>query len=471
MYGNNKSVLLLALGLAMLLLLSACSDNAGNGDSNGNGNKAGQEKGANNQDASDPGKDGQGGGGQPVAEAPAFNLDGYTLRMSAWWDLVPAGNSRQDEKRRNKIKELEEKYNVKFEFLNIPFEETIPTLASTTLAGEPMADLVYFHVNGLLPHMAREGVIRSLDEYIDFTNPILPGYVRNTTYQGKHYGIYGSDDSARGIWFNKDIIARAGAEDPGELLRKGEWTWDKYLEIAKATTKDLDGDGIIDQFGVTLGFDPTDSFIFSNGGKIIDEVDGQMKFVLDSENAIEALDFVGRLFHQHQVATYENQPAFEQGKAALYGGEPWMISELAEKLGDALGFVPYPRGPRGTDFTSVTTDTGFFAMPSTVPHPQEILQIVMEYFEFDLDPDEAKASALESKRISMESQLSDVDSVDVIINLYEKNVINTVNAFPEVREMFNDIILQTRAGESGAKMVEQYKAAAQAALDRVAGGQ
>ncbi|WP_054739783.1 hypothetical protein [Cellulosilyticum ruminicola] len=36
---------------------------------------------------------------------------------------------------------------------------------------------------------------------------------------------------------NEDIISGLGIEDPVELYEKGQWTWDKFLEIAKAQQK------------------------------------------------------------------------------------------------------------------------------------------------------------------------------------------------------------------------------------------
>ena len=35
------------------------------------------------------------------------------------------------------------------------------------------------------------------------------------------------------LYLNNDLIAEAGAADPRELAKNGEWTWDAFLEVAQ----------------------------------------------------------------------------------------------------------------------------------------------------------------------------------------------------------------------------------------------
>ncbi|MCL2776096.1 MAG: hypothetical protein FWD71_22550 [Oscillospiraceae bacterium] len=50
------------------------------------------------------------------------------------------------------------------------------------------------------------------------------------------------------FYFNKQLIEQNGLEDPYSLVRSGDWTWDKLGEMAKAVTRDINGDGVIDRF-------------------------------------------------------------------------------------------------------------------------------------------------------------------------------------------------------------------------------
>lgn len=42
------------------------------------------------------------------------------------------------------------------------------------------------------------------------------------------------DVSTFALYLNLDLIAEAGADDPRELEANGEWTWEKFLEVAAA---------------------------------------------------------------------------------------------------------------------------------------------------------------------------------------------------------------------------------------------
>ena len=53
-----------------------------------------------------------------------------------------------------------------------------------------------------------------------------------------------------GTWavlFNKKLLKDLGLEDPYQLVREGNWTIDKFFELASAANKDLNGDGKMDE--------------------------------------------------------------------------------------------------------------------------------------------------------------------------------------------------------------------------------
>jgi multiple sugar transport system substrate-binding protein len=70
------------------------------------------------------------------------------------------------------------------------------------------------------------------------------------------------------LFYNKRLFDRAGVKYPDET-----WTWKEYREVAKALTRDLDGDNVTDVWGTNIVAHPErgyGSFIWSNGGQIID---------------------------------------------------------------------------------------------------------------------------------------------------------------------------------------------------------
>ena len=72
----------------------------------------------------------------------------------------------------------------------------------------------------------------------------FPGALEAYTYKGKLYGIPMSM-SVHVMLLNLDHFAEAGVEPP----ENGRWTWDEFVEKAKALTFDSDGDGVIDKYG------------------------------------------------------------------------------------------------------------------------------------------------------------------------------------------------------------------------------
>lgn len=68
-------------------------------------------------------------------------------------------------------------------------------------------------------------------------------------------------------------------------MPENQWTWDDFYKICQKVTKDTDGDGRIDQFGV-YNYDWKDA-VFSNGGRLFNQAGTECNITADAvENAI-----------------------------------------------------------------------------------------------------------------------------------------------------------------------------------------
>lgn len=56
------------------------------------------------------------------------------------------------------------------------------------------------------------------------------------------------------IAFNKQMITDLGLENPHDLVKSGDWTWDKMYEMMQAAANDLNGDGTYTIGEDTIGF-------------------------------------------------------------------------------------------------------------------------------------------------------------------------------------------------------------------------
>jgi multiple sugar transport system substrate-binding protein len=99
------------------------------------------------------------------------------------------------------------------------------------------------------------------------------------------------------LWYNMAMFDAAGLAYP-----TADWTYDDLLTNAKALTKDVDGDGTNDEWGIGLSGDGDwyyEPVIEAFGGGIV-EVDGD-GCLLSKPESVEALQWMQDLMHVHKV--------------------------------------------------------------------------------------------------------------------------------------------------------------------------
>jgi multiple sugar transport system substrate-binding protein len=88
------------------------------------------------------------------------------------------------------------------------------------------------------------------------------------------------------VYYNRDLFEAAGVPEPPD-----RWTWDEMLDAGRALSRDVDGDGMVDQHGI--GSEPSLArlapFVWSNGGDIVDDPAAPTAISLRSAAASEAL--------------------------------------------------------------------------------------------------------------------------------------------------------------------------------------
>lgn len=172
-----------------------------------------------------------------------------------------------------------------------------------------------------LPSFAEQGLVQPIDawlekesaEFLDNIMELVSG-----TYKGQVYGIpiWGGPIVAE---YNADLFAQAGLEEPMNLARSGEWTWDTFVDYGKKITKDFNGDGIRDQFmHARLGTRAADWYIKLRafGGDVLTP-DGKP---FTDIGAIErGLAFYQSLAHEHRITPLTGESSgFIAGTEAVY---------------------------------------------------------------------------------------------------------------------------------------------------------
>lgn len=201
------------------------------------------------------------------------------------------------------------------------------------------------------------GAVLCLDPYIKrdrFPIENLPPVKDPLLFEGRFYGLPrdGGAFVDRAIYYNMDLFKEAGLPFPKWNKEKPEatWSWDEFLQIAKKLTKDVNGDGKIDQWGFNNSIDSFPIYVWSNGGDIFNE---KMECVLDKPEAYEAIQWFADLRVKHGVMPRPEQVAgagdlFITGRVAMENGA-YMRAQayLDAKVPFKFGLAPYPRGKVG----------------------------------------------------------------------------------------------------------------------------
>lgn len=361
---NRKRFLALGLALTMLLTSAACG--GGNEDK-------GNATGNNTEEGEFPKVD-------PYTKSEVQDLGGYEFTIAASFQYYddPTGvdmivSEQAWESRREEVEQL---YNCKIKVISVP-----SNLSAKILAGEKVADLVQLDLAKLHGAIGA-GYLRPLDsiEGLDMSDErwshVSP-YIELATYKGRPYALsYATPAEVRGgVAYNKTLLKQLGiTEDIPALVRNGEWTFDKFLELCQKATVDSNNDGIPESYGVMSqsGDKFCSDFINANGGRmaIMDE-NGNVKENFSDQKVINGLTFAYDLVNTYKVAyipeawktkktflaggysqkDFVNE--FINGKEAFFMCETWVLNQILKPAASGIeyGFVPMPKGPDADDYS------------------------------------------------------------------------------------------------------------------------
>lgn len=279
---------------------------------------------------------------------------------------------------------VEEDYNCKITILPLQVNN-VENVRSKILAGDKIADIIDVSAANILP-MARAGYIVPLESVsgLDISDSrYVQGYTELTEFNGQHYGVnFMLPAEARScIVYNRELLKECGiTEEPQELMENGEWTFDKLREMCKATTKDTNGDGQTDTYG--LMFHREEEFgldlMLANGASLVASVDGVAKENFNTPEAVTALNYLYDLVNTDKTAiwnswggTYVSDKEvlanFVAGKYAFFACETWEINQSLKPIcGDLdYGLVSIPKGPDAEDYVCPSQNARNFCITST----------------------------------------------------------------------------------------------------------
>ena len=269
------------VALCALLLLAGCGGDSGNGESGGK-----------------------------VSGDVEFMVFGDPEEIQAYRELIAAYENEQPDV---KVKLIEASDR----------DDLIARLSTSFSAGTP-PDLFLLNYRFYAQFAARD-VLEPIEDRVDdsdvfqqedFYEEAMSAFRFNDTLTCLPQNI-----SSLVVYYNKDLFQEAGVAFPKE-----GWKWDDMVAAAKKLTKDSNGDGKAEVYG--LGIESSliriAPFVWSNGGELVDNDEKPTHFTLDTPEAQVALERFLQLHvtdkvtpNDEEVESEDDETRFQNGRLAM----------------------------------------------------------------------------------------------------------------------------------------------------------
>ena len=415
---------------------------------------------------------------------PAMDLKGYNLRVltdpvwfiHAEWDFEEeTGDIINDSiYRRNRI--IEERFNI-----------TITEIADTSKIRNSVKaftdeyDIVTTWCDAMRAYLC-EGLGYMFSDYglyIDLSQPYWDSNItdaltfNNTVLFPIGAADLPSYDYTHMMLFNKQLIADLGLEDPYELVRNGKWTFDKYDEMAKIVTRDLNGDGKMDENDM-YGYVAVVKYILpvfwvSAGVESISKTnDGTPQFTLVNDEKFAsiiqkafAITYDNNAWYRDTITLSNSSDvgdAIFMSNRALFFDTTFKLIENLRNMDTEFGIIPYPKYTLQDIYYTYMDGCNPFIIPITVPDPTTIgaiteaitcesfNMVIPAYYEVSLKTKYARDEESEEMLdLIFSNRVFDLGSTiwcgllrdGIFLNMFRRNDRNLTSQFERVENRVN----------------------------------
>ena len=188
------------------------------------------------------------------------------------------------------------------------------------------------------------------------------------------------------MYFNENLIAECGLENPAELWLKGEWTWTKFEqyvnELQTALSSKVSSDGS-KYYALSVGY--AEFIIGATAASGVKISTSRPSLGLTSPEVINKVTQIQSL---RSTSAYEPRgvedvaTSFVQGRSAIVHGDLWFIDDASRfdpaQCTFSIGAVPYPTAD-GQGGTPITTFDSNEAILDANDNPLELVKDSGEY--------------------------------------------------------------------------------------------
>ena len=297
--------------------------------------------------------------------------------------------------------EVEEKYNVTLEYVNLTYAGNQESINTSILAGTPECDIYLVDMAMGVP-AAKNGYAVDMKTILEDTSKLddeIMGYWDlgdGAAYLFKPKAAQTIVEGTYPLMFNLQMLEDANLEDPRDLYARGEWTWDKFIEYCKALTQDTDGDGTIDVYGFGGFHGETFTCLCMSNGTYVAANETEN---WTSPEVGEVLQLMQDLYVTHNVAyPYDTvdpsttmRAIYRDQKVAFSPGAAWILGNQADYDWDGsagstlefdMVFVQWPVGPSGNQETNKAKLGGsgeYYMIPVGVEDPELVFNVFYDF--------------------------------------------------------------------------------------------
>ena len=343
--------------------------------------------------------------------------------------------------------ELEEQYGITIKYIINDAQDWAAKVMEASLAGTPITDILHgggpFAMLNIYNFSSTGGrLLLQLDEYSDYADFSDPSWWRTELQQSGYFNghQYFAVPNVIGIEhvalnqvciFNKSLLESAGypADKLYEMNQSGEWTWDKFYEVAISCTNPDTG---------TIGVNVGDSFslihsLFSSAGAraVTSETkDGatEVTFTPNTPEALEAWDFfiklgqAGAVDYRHASGDVEIFLSGNVGMICTYFNR--VINIASSKRHPEYGILFPPKQEVEDEYTSDVNWFTPYAAMSQISNPAGAVQLLSLYCAPLYSAEDERNQA--SVEAELMQYIPDEGSLYTMNNIADKTVDNSL---------------------------------------------
>jgi len=264
----------------------------------------------------------------------------------------------------------------------IPASQSSEEVLLAAIAAKTTPDICSNIWPGTMGQFTRAGAVVRLDTFPDFdsllTSRVPKDLIDGYRYLDGHFYQFPWKTNPVMIQYNVGMLKAVGVDSFPQ-------TYSDYLEVGRKVTRDLNGDGQIDQWMSyvdvrekwwTRFFDFYPFYIAASGGKTLLK---NREIIFDSENSVRVFRFFQEGFNESIFprARFHTDPFLMEIVASRFTG-PWEIIHTEKYKPKDLHYdfarIPLPNGQKGCSYTY--GDPKNIVIFSTTRHPDEAWQFV-----------------------------------------------------------------------------------------------